>query len=192
MSEATDGGPGIVDFRTAVIDDANLYAALLRAHRAIVQEEERLTCDSVLLVALGALAQRHGDWQVKRSEQRRPTAKREVECARALIEERHAEELPVNSIARSVGMSSFHLMRQFRQQLGIPIHAYQLQVRIERAKRLLAAGMPPVQVAQEVGFADQSHLTRRFKGIVGTSPACYRKDLQGQRRPFQRRKAVQR
>ncbi|MBI1877856.1 MAG: helix-turn-helix transcriptional regulator, partial [Chloroflexi bacterium] len=70
-------------------------------------------------------------------------------------------------------LSPFHLLRAFRAELGLPPHAYLTQIRIERAKALLAQGWPVAQVAFETGFADQSHLTKRFKGIVGVAPGQY-------------------
>jgi AraC-like DNA-binding protein len=45
------------------------------------------------------------------------------------------------------------------------------------AKQLLARGMSIAQVAAEVGFADQSHLTRKFKSLVGATPRQYQQAL---------------
>jgi AraC-like DNA-binding protein len=50
---------------------------------------------------------------------------------------------------------------------------YLTQVRIFRAKKLLASGIAIAQVAQEVGFAHQSHLNRHFKRIIGVTPKQY-------------------
>jgi len=58
-------------------------------------------------------------------------------------------------------------------------HAYQLQVRVRRAKALLLAGHPIAQAATEAGFWDQSHLTRHFKRTIGVTPARYIADLTG-------------
>ena len=55
----------------------------------------------------------------------------------------------------------------------MPPHAYHLQLRIDRAKRLLAAGSAPARVANDSGFVDQSHLTRHFRKWVGVTPGAY-------------------
>ncbi|CAA9481240.1 MAG: Transcriptional regulator, AraC family [uncultured Rubrobacteraceae bacterium] len=55
----------------------------------------------------------------------------------------------------------------------MPPHAYQTQARLDRARSLLLRGWPPARVARETGFADQSHLTRRFKRLVGVTPGRY-------------------
>ena len=48
-------------------------------------------------------------------------------------------------------------------------------VRIAQAQALIRRGMPLAAVALECGFADQSHLTRRFKGSVGVTPSAWYK-----------------
>ena len=70
-------------------------------------------------------------------------------------------------------MSRFHLCRAFARTYGLPPHAYQLQLRLAEAKRQLAAGRPPAEVAAAIGFADQSHLTKRFKGAFGITPGQF-------------------
>ena len=50
-------------------------------------------------------------------------------------------------------------------------------MRIAQAQSLIRHGMSLATVALECGFADQSHLTRRFKGSVGVTPSQWRQDL---------------
>jgi len=76
--------------------------------------------------------------------------------------------------ARVAGLSPCHLNRVFRRALGLPPHAFQTQLRVVRAGALLRRGWPLAAVAAETGFADQSHLTRRFKTVVGVTPGAYR------------------
>jgi AraC-like DNA-binding protein len=71
-------------------------------------------------------------------------------------------------------LSPFHLARLFTAQVGLPPHAYLTQVRVARARDLLRMGHSPAQVALAVGFAHQSHLTRAFKRVYGTTPAQHR------------------
>jgi AraC-like DNA-binding protein len=52
-------------------------------------------------------------------------------------------------------------------------HRYLTYVRVKHAKILLSNGLPIREVAQATGFTDQSHLTRRFKGVVGVTPGQY-------------------
>jgi AraC-like DNA-binding protein len=74
-------------------------------------------------------------------------------------------------LAWAMGMSRFHFLRTFARQFGLPLHAYQINQRMERIRRLLKAGVPVGEI--EAGFADQSHLTRHFKRLMGVSPGQY-------------------
>ncbi len=77
--------------------------------------------------------------------------------------------------AATVGLEPFVLLRGFSRAYGLPPHSWLLQERVRRAQALLRAGLAPADVAAEVGFTDQSHLTRRFKRILGITPGRYRR-----------------
>ncbi len=164
-----------LSFAAGTIDDPATHAALLLAHDAIANGETRLVRDTLILEAVSGLIHRHAS---------RPTTlprslpvPRAVQRARDILCSRFSEELPIGEIAAATGLSAFHLMHAFRRAMSLPIHAYQIQLRVEAAKRLLASGLAPAEVALEVGFADQSHLTRRFKDLVGTSPGRYQRAM---------------
>jgi AraC-like DNA-binding protein len=86
-----------------------------------------------------------------------------------------AEPLTLDEIAGHAEVDKFHLCRAFRDQLGVPPHAYLTQLRIRRAKELLVAGVTPSDVASRVGLYDQSALNRHFRRIVGTTPGQFAK-----------------
>src|SRR5262249_9088717 len=75
----------------------------------------------------------------------------------------YTEEVALQELASVANMSPFHLSRVFRQAVGLPPHAYQIQLRLARAKTLLAQGYEAGYVASETGFFDQSHFTQQFK-----------------------------
>ena len=91
------------------------------------------------------------------------------------IEDKLAEPVGVRELASQVHMSPFHFARRFKQAVGTPPHAYITQVRIERAKRLLAgSNLPLIEVATRVGYRTQAHFTGVFHRYVGTTPRTYR------------------
>jgi AraC-like DNA-binding protein len=96
-----------------------------------------------------------------------------VRRARRFLEERWAAPVSLAELAAHAGLSRFELARTFRAQVGLPPHAFQLDLRIARARALLAAGEPAAAVAATCGFYDQAHLTRVFKRAVGVTPARY-------------------
>lgn len=87
--------------------------------------------------------------------------------------EASAGPVSLDALAQVVQLSKSHLVRLFRTQMGLPPHAYLLRLRISRACRLLAGGMPIAEAAHAAGFADQSHLTRHFKYYLGLTPGAY-------------------
>jgi AraC-like DNA-binding protein len=97
----------------------------------------------------------------------------EVDHVRRLLEERFDQPVTLEELHSEVGLSKFHLLRLFRDQLGAPPHAYQLQVRISHARVMLREGATAAEVALRCGFADQAHFTRCFKRMVGYSPAAF-------------------
>jgi AraC-like DNA-binding protein len=173
-SSSANDPPG---FRSGVIHDQRLFSALGRIHTSIIDRSSRLKREQALLEAVHALVGLYGSpWKPRdRSIADAPGA---VRAAYAMIEARFRQELSVSDVAMAVDISPYHLMRLFRRHVGIPMHALQTQLRITLGKRLLHQGMPASEVALEVGFADQSHFSRRFKELVGASPVSYQRNMQ--------------
>jgi AraC family transcriptional regulator len=88
-----------------------------------------------------------------------------------LIEERLAENLSVEELARAVDSSPSHFAAQFSMATGEPPHRYQIRRRVERAWELLRSGVTAAEAAVAVGFYDQSHLSRHMRRVLGRSPA---------------------
>ncbi|QBD79858.1 AraC family transcriptional regulator [Ktedonosporobacter rubrisoli] len=87
----------------------------------------------------------------------------------------YAEEVTLQDLASVANLSPFHLSRVFSQTVGLSPHAYQTQLRLARARALLAQGFSVDYVATEIGFYDQSHFTQQFKRHFYITPGAYRK-----------------
>ncbi len=98
------------------------------------------------------------------------------------VRDRLADELltppSLASLAADFDLSRYQLLRAFRTTMGIPSYAWLAQYRVTRARGLLEAGGRPAEVAAQVGFADQAHLTRWFRRVLGVTPAAYRNSVQ--------------
>jgi AraC-like DNA-binding protein len=90
--------------------------------------------------------------------------------ARDFIAAHAAARLGLAEIAAVADLTPWHFARAFRRQFGIPPHRFQLFLRIDLARRLLADGLSGAEVAHRTGFADQSHFSRWFKRVTGTTP----------------------
>lgn len=159
-------------FPYPVVPDESLAALIRDLHMVLGGSAPRLEREVRLRMALAALIRRHADDRPPpRPFGEEPQA---VAWARELLEAHADQDVSLSQLAMETGLSPFHLTRVFHKAVGMPPHAYLDQVRVARAKQLLASGLPIAQVAAEAGFADQSHLTRRFKRLVGATPGQYR------------------
>jgi len=79
----------------------------------------------------------------------------------------------LRGLASDLGISRFTLLRRFKRDFGVTPHAYLLRPRVERARQRLARGAELAEVSQELGFADQAHMSRVFKRVVGLTPGAY-------------------
>jgi AraC family transcriptional regulator len=91
------------------------------------------------------------------------------------IEAHITEDVSLLRLARVAGVSASHLRLLFKRSVGIPIHEYVIQRRVERARTLLLESELPVsQVALEAGFAHQSHMARCMRKLLGFTPSAIR------------------
>ena len=158
-------GPAIVDGVRALWD-------AIADDLAPIEQQSRL---AALMAAVVELAAREGV--------RSPMLTPAVARTRDALHERFADEVPLEQLAVLAGMSKCHLVHLFHKEVGLPPHAYQIQLRVARARVLVAAGVPLAEVATMTGFADQSHLTRLFKRVVGMPPGQYAALLAAQSSP---------
>ncbi|HEU0004238.1 MAG TPA: AraC family transcriptional regulator [Ktedonobacteraceae bacterium] len=160
-------------FPSPVVDDPVLAVQLLHLHAALEDSSSALERDSRFLWVLAQLILRHADAHPSLRPIRIGGEQAWVRQVRAYLEDHYAENVSLEQLASSVNLSPFHLLRVFRDVVGLPPHNYLTQVRVTRARQLLQASLRPVEVALAVGFTDQSHLTRHFKALVGVTPAQY-------------------
>jgi len=93
------------------------------------------------------------------------------------IDREYAKPLDVEALARTVGMSSGHLSRQFKRAYGESPYSYLMTRRIERAMALLRRGdLSVTEVCLEVGCASLGTFSTRFTELVGISPSTYRRE----------------
>ena len=93
----------------------------------------------------------------------------------SFIEEEIGSDLSLEAIAGVAGVGPSHLQTMFRNALGLSVHQYVIHRRVERAKVLLCEEeMTVVQIAQALGFSDQSHLARQMRRVLNASPSAIR------------------
>lgn len=164
-------GGGLIHFPDPVVLDPMLAEELLDVHADLLQENDSLAGQSNLLLTLARLIERHARDAPALTPPGR--ALEPVARARDYIHEHFARDVTLIELARVADLSPFWFIRAFQKHFGLTPHAYLIGLRVRHAKALLARGAAIIEVALDTGFADQSHLTRRFKSIVGVTPGQF-------------------
>ncbi len=158
-------------FKEVRVDQPWVRDNLVALHKALAQETNALEIEARFTWTLAQLVKRYADSRY--DELRLGRERKAVQQARRYIDERYAHGISLTQLAEHVSLSPYYLLRVFRAEVGMPPYAYLESVRIRQAQRLIEAGKPLVEVAAEVGFSSQSHLTERFHQIVGVTPGRY-------------------
>jgi AraC-like DNA-binding protein len=163
-------------FPSAVVDDPDLSAGILLLHRTLEIANSRLEQDGCLTEAVLGMALRHANLQVVTE----PSRPERHPLGRALdyLECHFAEDVSLGTLAELAGLDRFRLLRRFRRRFDLTPHAYQTLLRLRYTRSLLLDGEPAASAAIAAGFADQSHMIRKFKAVYGVTPGQYRGSLQ--------------
>lgn len=95
--------------------------------------------------------------------------------AKELIDAMLVEGVRLTELAQMCGLRTSQFAHAFRRSTGISPYQWLIQRRIERVKEHILRGAPLVDVALACGFADQSHLVRVFKRLVGATPRTWQR-----------------
>lgn len=93
----------------------------------------------------------------------------------SFIESSFDEDIKIEAIASSLGVSTSYLSRLFKREVGVGVHEYLVSYRVLMASTMLKEGRTVLDVCYACGFCDSSHFISTFKKIVGTTPNEYRK-----------------
>ena len=170
-AEISDRPRELPFFQSGVIADPALARHLYGVHRRLETSAPRLEQETLFLGVLAQLIRRHADTPLPPA--RTSPEPHAVKQVKGYLEQHYAEAVSLEDLAQLTQLSRYHLVRVFGKTVGVPPHAYLRQVRIRRAKELLALGQTPAEVALVTGFTDQSHLTRWFRRLWGYTPGHY-------------------
>jgi AraC family transcriptional regulator len=183
LMASSDGAYGEVELRPSrKFADPRLSALVAAAHAEMAAgfPSGRLFLDSVEQAMAVALvkdhAVRHRPVEIYRGGLGAARLRRIKELVHAKIE----DDLSLDEMAESVGLSTAHFARMFRKSTGETPHQFVLRQRLERAKAMLRAPDARVlDVAVACGFKTQQHFAQVFRDVWGVSPTDYRQDLVG-------------
>lgn len=162
-------------FQSPFVCDESLCRPFLRFHTEMDSKPTAIESSSLLREFVGEMILRYGNRPA--TTLRLGNERWAVKQVRDCLESRYAEHLTLEELARIANLSPFHLIRVFRKEVGLPPHAYQTRVRLNRAAELLAQDATIGEVALNTGFFDQSHFTNHFRKVFGYPPGVHLKGL---------------
>jgi AraC-like DNA-binding protein len=159
-------GQRAFDFAHPVLHNPAMAAAIARVHDRVRHDpnEMRESDEFVRLVRLLR------DSATRAPVYRPPIDRRNIHAVRDMLTERPVRNVRLGDLADAAGLSQFHFARVFKSEIGLPPYAYFEQVRIAHAHDLILQGHDLPSVAYQLGYADQSHLTRHFHRGSFTTP----------------------
>lgn len=182
-SELYGGDPAHIDllFRVVIFDP--VLEQFCQAIRDVLEEDpgsSSLHVDYVARALAAHLVRKHSDagHPCKRAVANGGLGAKQLGRVREVVEARLGERITTVDLVAQTGMSADHFGRLFKKTTGMTLYQYVIRARVERARRLLGETLiPVVEIAQECGFADQVHLTRAFRRVIGTTPAAFRREM---------------
>jgi AraC family transcriptional regulator len=183
LMAASDGAFGEVELRPQrKFADPRLGALVAAAHAEMVAgfPSGRLFLDSIeqamAVVLVNGHAVRHRPVQMYKG----GLGSARLRRIKALVHAKIEDDLSLDEMAQSVGLSTAHFARMFHKSTGETPHQFVLRQRIERAKEMLRAPHARVlDVAVACGFKTQQHFAQVFRDVCRVSPTEYRQDFLG-------------
>ena len=159
-------------FTPQVVFHSELVAVLRELHQMIIEEEKDFRKEEIYFFLLEQLVEEYTEQQVPAD---RTEQSMEVKAICEFLEEHYMENITLDDLCKLTGLSKYYLLRSFTKQKGISPYSYLETIRIDKAKKMLEQGLPPMEAALQTGFVDQSHFSNFFKKFIGLTPKQYMK-----------------
>lgn len=156
------------------INDRKLFQAIRRYHRAAGQPASTLHLENSLFEIIAHLLQYSASPLSKLIGRGKEAGLMSLVCD--YLHEFYAENISLQKISEIADLSPYYLCRLFEKEIGVPLHVYQLDIRLTKAAQMLAKGQRIADVAAETGFFDQSHFHKAFSRKFGLTPKQYRQN----------------
>jgi len=163
---------GALNLKTNQTDSPVLFEALGAMHKSLTGDSTTLERQSRLEYCLSILLLEHMEKTPLSPSTSEAGA---VRKAKDLLNDRWSENVTLDELSGVSGLSRYHLLRCFKEETGLPPHAYQVMIRVARVREFLKAGMSVAEASSRAGFADQAHCCRHFKRVLNVSPSSYRR-----------------
>jgi len=136
------------------------------------EPDDRLYADGLGTALAVGLLRRHA--RTLAGMPRHGLTRRQLRIVVDYVDEHISADLSLVELARVAGVSASHFKALFKRSIGSPVHQYVIQRRVDYAAKLLSRGMLKLsEVALQAGFADQSHMARCMRRVMGMTPTTF-------------------
>ena len=177
-SELVRGGTVNIEPRDAFSDPLISQLGITIAHEINGGFVDGILADALSTALAVQVTRRFADRSKLILEPSNGLSRERLKRVRNYIEAHLDDRLTLTDLAGVACLSPYHFSRSFKQAIGVGPQRYVIQRRLKRAKGLMRrTNQPLAEIAQRVGFADQSHLTSIFRRETGVTPGRYRAAL---------------
>lgn len=135
----------------------------------------RFYCESLANALAVQLLKKYSAKELKTYQYTGGLPEPKLRCAIEYLNDNLTEDVSLDALATTVGMSMYYFVQMFKHSTGCPPYQYVLRCRVERAKQLLRRTKLPINdIAFQAGCKNQSHFTKLFRKLTGTTPRAYR------------------
>jgi AraC-like DNA-binding protein len=159
-----------ITFSDFVVADSNLKTLFLQTLDLLNNFEYTLENEGKLYLLLTDLLKFKAT--IFQNDEVKDNHNEAVDRAIQFITENYKSGFSLDELAKESFLSKFHLLRVFKKKTGLTPFTYQIQLRLNEARRLMFEDKSLTEVAYELGFSDQSHFTNTFKKYAnGANPS---------------------
>jgi len=162
-------------FNKVILENNSHYEKMLELEQLLISKESEFLKQSMLVKTLGDIINECALFIEPITIQYQQ--KEAVDKVKQYIDTHYKKNFTLSALAKISCLSPYYFIRVFTNNIGVPPHMYQQQVRIRAAKEMLAKGNNIAGIAITLGFTDQSHFSNAFKKLMGITPKGYMKNF---------------
>lgn len=163
-------------FTRNVVRQSDVACSIGELYDAILHQAPRLQKEEAFYFLLEQILQ---DYSTPFEQAELPEPDSQIKRLCDYMEKHFADNISLDELLSMTNFGKSYLLRAFARQTGVSPYRYLQTIRLDRARKFLEQGIPPVDAAVLAGFSDQSHFTNFFKEFTGLTPKQYQKTLLG-------------
>lgn len=159
-------------FTTNVVFKSDITKSIHDLYDTIVNNRPKLEKEEAFYFLLEQVIQEYAE-PFETADIQKPNEQIRMLCE--YMEEHFSENITLDELTDMTNFGKSYLLRCFTRQLGVSPYRYLQTIRLDKARKFLEQGIPPIDAADMAGFSDQSHFTNFFRDFIGLTPKQYQR-----------------